>query len=48
MFTIATASCLAKEFNPIIGFSSKARIDEAVQSSKHKLDDADVRYLEEP
>jgi len=53
MTTIATAWCLSKEgVNPIIGLSSKERIDQAVESvafaSSGKLTEEDIKYLEEP
>ena len=48
MATIATAWCISKGVNPIIGLSSKARIDEALESSKFKLAAEDIVYLEEP
>lgn len=52
MATIATAWCLSKEkVNPIIGLSSKERIDQAVESvhfaSAGKLTKEDIAYLEE-
>jgi aryl-alcohol dehydrogenase-like predicted oxidoreductase len=52
MTTIATAWCLSKRsVNPIIGLSSKERIDQAVQSVKFAseggLGEEDVKYLEE-
>ncbi|RDW94418.1 hypothetical protein BP5796_00181 [Coleophoma crateriformis] len=52
MATIATAWCLSKEkVNPIIGLSSKDRIDQAVASvhfaSSGKLTPEDIAYLEE-
>lgn len=52
MTTIATAWCLSKEsVNPIIGLSSKERIDQAVESvrfaSSGKLSAEDIAYLEE-
>ncbi|KAF4629166.1 hypothetical protein G7Y89_g8981 [Cudoniella acicularis] len=52
MATIATAWCLSKpKVNPIIGLSSKERIDQAVQSvhfaASGKLTKEDVAYLEE-
>ena len=34
--------------NPIVGFNSKQRIDEAVGSIKVKLEDTEIQYLEEP
>lgn len=52
MATIATAWCLSKQnVNPIIGLSSKERIDQAVQSVKFAseggLTEEDIGYLEE-
>jgi len=52
MTTIATAWCLSKDkVNPIIGLSSKERIDQAVESvhftSSGKLTAEDIAYLEE-
>lgn len=52
MATIATAWCLCKDkVNPIIGLSSKERIDQAVESvhfaSSGKLTKEDIEYLEE-
>jgi aryl-alcohol dehydrogenase-like predicted oxidoreductase len=52
MTTIATAWCLSKpKVNPIIGLSSKERIDQAVESvqfaSSGKLTKEDIAYLEE-
>jgi aryl-alcohol dehydrogenase-like predicted oxidoreductase len=52
MTTIATAWCLSKEsVNPIVGLSSKERIDQAVESvhfaSSGKLTAEDIAYLEE-
>lgn len=52
MATIATAWCLTKDkVNPIIGLSSKERIDQAVESvhfaSSGKLTAEDIAYLEE-
>lgn len=52
MTTIATAWCLSKDsVNPIIGLSSKERIDQAVQAvgfaSSGKLTKEDIAYLEE-
>lgn len=51
MVTIATAWCLSKDgVNPIIGLSSKERIDQAVESvrfaSSGKLTKEDIEYLE--
>jgi aryl-alcohol dehydrogenase-like predicted oxidoreductase len=52
MTTIATAWCLSKsKVNPIIGLSSKERIDQAVESvhfaSSGKLTAEDIAYLED-
>jgi aryl-alcohol dehydrogenase-like predicted oxidoreductase len=51
MATIATAWCLSKGVSPIIGLSSKDRIDQAVQSVKFAssggLTNEDIEYLEE-
>jgi len=52
MATIASAWCLSKDkVNPIIGLSSKERIDQAVESvhfaSSGKLSKEDIAYLEE-
>jgi aryl-alcohol dehydrogenase-like predicted oxidoreductase len=52
MTTIATAWCLSKDkVNPIIGLSSKERIDQAVESvqfaSSGKLTKEDISYMEE-
>lgn len=49
MAIIATAWCLHKHMvNPIIGLSSKERIDQAVEAVKFKLTDEEIKYLEEP
>lgn len=34
--------------NPIVGLSSKERIDQAVEAVKLELTDEEARYLEEP
>lgn len=52
MTTIATAWCLSKDkVNPIIGLSTKERIDQAVASvhfaSSGKLSAEDIAYLED-
>ncbi len=52
MTTIATSWCLSKDrVNPIIGLSSKERIDQAVDAVKFassgKLSKEDIEYLEE-
>ena len=49
MATVATAWCLSKEaVNPIIGLGSKERIDQAVEAVSFKLEEEDIKYLEEP
>ncbi|KAI9664719.1 MAG: hypothetical protein M1821_006167 [Bathelium mastoideum] len=48
MTGVATAWCLAKGTNPIIGLSSKERISEAVKNSKIQLSEEDIKYLDEP
>ncbi|KAG8627313.1 hypothetical protein KVT40_004796 [Elsinoe batatas] len=48
MATIATAWSIKKGDIPIIGLSSKERVDEAVKSSNFELSDEDAAYLEEP
>jgi aryl-alcohol dehydrogenase-like predicted oxidoreductase len=47
MACIATAWCVKKGVCPIIGISSKQRIEEAVQNVHFKLSDGDAKYLEE-
>ena len=49
MAQVATAWVLRREMvNPIIGLSSKERIDEAVEAVKITLTDEEAKYLEEP
>lgn len=49
MTTVATAWVLSKPLvNPIIGLSSKERIDEAVSTIKFRLSEDEIKYLEEP
>lgn len=48
MACIATAWTIKKGDIPIIGLSSKERIDEAVFNSEFVLSDEDAAYLEEP
>ena len=48
MATVATSWCLKKRMNPIIGLSSKERIDQAVEACKFVLSEEDAKYLEEP
>lgn len=47
MACIATAWCVKKGVCPIIGISTKERIEEAVQNVHFKLSDEDAKYLEE-
>lgn len=47
MACIATAWCIKKGVQPIIGLSSKKRIEEAVVNSNFKLSDEDAKVLEE-
>ena len=47
MACIATAWGIKQGVCPIIGLSSKARIEETVQNSHFKLSDEDAKYLEE-
>ena len=48
MAQIATAWNLAKGVHPIMGLSSKERIDQAIASLKVQLDEEEIKYLEEP
>lgn len=49
MATVATAWVLSKPLvNPIIGLSSKERIDDAVKTLKFHLSEDEIKYLEEP
>lgn len=47
MACIATAWCVKKGVVPIVGLSSKERIDEAIENVQYKLSDEDASYLEE-
>ncbi|KAF9700391.1 hypothetical protein EKO04_001507 [Ascochyta lentis] len=47
MACIATAWCIKKGVCPIIGLSSKERVDETVKNSNYQLSDEDAKYLEE-
>jgi aryl-alcohol dehydrogenase-like predicted oxidoreductase len=47
MAAIATAWCVKKGVMPIIGLSSKERIEQAVENIHFKLSDEDAKYLEE-
>jgi versiconal hemiacetal acetate reductase len=48
MAAIATAWSLSKGVNPIIGLSSRQRIDEACANIKVELTEEEIQYLEEP
>lgn len=48
MACIATAWSIKKGDIPIVGLSSRERIEETVASSKYEISDEDVKYLEEP
>jgi aryl-alcohol dehydrogenase-like predicted oxidoreductase len=48
MSVIATAWCLHKGVNPIVGLSSKARIDEAAKAMKVALTKEEIAKLETP
>lgn len=47
MACIATSWCIKKGVCPIIGLSSKQRIEEAVENIHFHLSDEDAKYLEE-
>jgi aryl-alcohol dehydrogenase-like predicted oxidoreductase len=47
MACIATAWCIKKGVCPIIGLSSKERVEETVKNANYKLSDEDAKYLEE-
>ena len=47
MAGVATAWTIQKGVQPIIGLSSKERIDEAVKNSKVRLSEEDTKFLEE-
>lgn len=48
MACIATAWCIKKGDIPIVGISSKERVEETVKNSNFELSDEDSKYLEEP
>ncbi|KAK5048094.1 hypothetical protein LTR84_006284 [Exophiala bonariae] len=49
MAQVAIAWALSKkDVCPIVGLNKPERIDEAVEATKIKLDDEDIKYLEEP
>jgi len=47
MATVATAWCLSKGVNPIVGLNSKERIDQIVAAVKVKLTEEEIKKLEE-
>lgn len=47
MACIATAWCIKKGVCPIIGLSSKERVEETVKNANYVLSDEDAKYLEE-
>lgn len=47
MACIATAWAIKKGVCPIIGLSSKERVEETVKNSNYQLSDEDAKYLEE-
>jgi aryl-alcohol dehydrogenase-like predicted oxidoreductase len=47
MACIATSWCIKKGVCPIIGLSSKERVEETVRNIHFKLSDEDAKYLEE-
>jgi diketogulonate reductase-like aldo/keto reductase len=47
MATVATAWCIGKGVMPIVGLSSKERIEQAVESIHFRLGEEDAKYLEE-
>jgi aryl-alcohol dehydrogenase-like predicted oxidoreductase len=48
MAAIATAWVLGKGCNPVLGLSSKGRIDQAIEAMRLKLTEKEVRILEAP
>jgi len=48
MSAVATAWSLSKGVIPIVGLSSKQRIDEACENARVKLSEEHIRYLEDP
>lgn len=48
MATVATAWSLRKKTYPIVGLSSKERIDQAVEAVKFEITEEEAKYLEEP
>lgn len=48
MATVGTAWVLSKGCNPIGGFSSEQRVDEALKALDVRLTEEEIKYLEEP
>jgi aryl-alcohol dehydrogenase-like predicted oxidoreductase len=48
MAAVATAWVLGKECNPVLGLSSKERIDQAIEAMKFKLTEEETSLLEAP
>ncbi|KAE8385191.1 NADP-dependent oxidoreductase domain-containing protein [Aspergillus alliaceus] len=48
MAQVAIAWTLSKNMCPVVGLNKKERIDDAVEATKIKLADDDLKYLEEP
>jgi len=48
MAAVATAWVLGKGCNPVLGLSSKERIDQAIEAMRLKLTEEEVSYLEAP
>ena len=47
MSVVATAWCLSKGVNPIVGLNSKTRIDEAVLATEVVLSEEEIARLEQ-
>ena len=47
MAQVATAWCIQKGTMPIVGLNKTARMDEAIEACKIRLDEEDVKFLEE-
>ncbi|KAI1621300.1 NADP-dependent oxidoreductase domain-containing protein [Exophiala viscosa] len=48
MASVATAWVLSKGLNPVLGLSSRERIDKAIEATRLQLSKEDIEYLEEP
>lgn len=48
MAQVAIAWSLSKNMCPIVGLNKKERIDEAIEATKIKLSEEDIKYLEQP